>query len=156
MQDSIRKGEHGDRERGYQRPLQAQAPGNTSLVSRLSFPKYFKNMLPNILYSRLEPENIKWSIKGQAFFPPCTHFPLSMPDRRHTERLRTRENLLMGRRGWGRSHIIQRLYILVLYISFNNLWLEPFPIVMRVIIACTVEGRGWAVYRYQSGMQGQS
>jgi hypothetical protein len=29
LQDSVRKGEHADGERGYQRPLQAQAPGET-------------------------------------------------------------------------------------------------------------------------------
>ncbi len=53
--------------------------------------------------------------------------PFSKLDRRHTGRLRKRDDLLTGERGggrvWRRSQIIPRREILVLYKSFNTLWL---------------------------------
>ncbi len=81
-------------------------------------------------------ERFNWFIEGQTFSrsfyfaprppppPPPHSFPISNLDRRHTGRLRKRDNLLKGEggRGWARSRIIRPQESLVLYKSFNTLW----------------------------------
>jgi hypothetical protein len=54
--------------------------------------------------------------------------PISKLDRRHTGKLRKRENIQTGEngRGWRRSQIIRRLESLVLYKSFKTLWCGRF------------------------------
>ncbi len=85
------------------------------------------------------PESIEWFIDGhgQAFsrsrsydlapFPPPS--PVNMTDRRHTGRLRKRDNLLPGeggKGGWARSWIIRPQESLILYKSFNALWVYAY------------------------------
>ncbi len=54
----------------------------------------------------------------------CTPSPVRKLDRRHTERLRKRDNLLIGEggMGWARGQITRPQESLVLYKSFNTLW----------------------------------
>jgi len=98
-------------------------------------------------------ESIEWYIEGQAFSPsyfvPNPPPPDSKLDRRHTGRLRKRDNLLTGEGGWGwvRSRIIRPQENLVLYKSVNTLWLQlsifhsPYPsfylsISLFVVVSC--------------------
>ncbi len=77
-----------------------------------------------------QPENIKWLIEDLAFstsydWAPLPLLPPPLPsvlllsrlERRHTRRLRKRDNLLTEERerGWGRSQIIRRRGSLVLH-----------------------------------------
>ncbi len=54
--------------------------------------------------------------------------PISKLDRRHTGKVRKRENMLTGedRGGWGRSQIIRWRESLVLYKLFKTLWCGRF------------------------------
>ena len=64
--------------------------------------------------------------RGPGFFMICPlpppPSPVSKLDRRHTGRLRKKDNLLTGERG--RSQIIRRGERLVLYNILNTLWLR--------------------------------
>jgi hypothetical protein len=59
--------------------------------------------------------------------------PVSVLDRRHTGRLKKRDNF----------HIIRRRESLVLYESFNTLWLDVSP--------CLAGGQGWRKHLYWVG-----
>ncbi len=82
-------------------------------------------------------ESMEWFIEDQAFSssyglaPPPPPSPIVRKlDRRHTGRLRKRDNVLMGEggRGWERSQFLRQRESLVLYKSLNTLWfraIEP-------------------------------
>ncbi len=85
-----------------------------------------------------------WAFPGSTPPPPFPA-PLALPpslfDRRHTGRLRKRDNLLTaGWRCWGRSQIIGRAESLVLDKSFNTLWLDQ----EKALHAAVVEGKAQA------------
>ncbi len=75
--------------------------------------KNLKNVMldADALLEGLEEESIEWFIENQPFSPSydlapsllLLLFPVSKPDRRHTGRLRYRDNLLTGEGEWGRG-----------------------------------------------------
>jgi hypothetical protein len=79
------------------------------------------------LYCSCGSESIQCCFEDQAFDllphnPPTPHSPISKLDRRHTGRMRKRDNMPTGGgRGGGRSQIIRRWESLVLNKSFNTL-----------------------------------
>jgi hypothetical protein len=83
---------------------------------------------PRCDYHKFYPESIGWFLEDQAFSLsydlalPCILSTVRQLDRRHTGRLRKRDNLLTEEGGWVRSQIIRRRKNLVLYKSFNTLW----------------------------------
>ncbi len=88
----------------------------------------FRDPTPYLTFILSRPENIEWFIESQAFSrsyylaprPPPPSSPVSKLDRRHTRRLRKRDNVAGG--GWRKSSIIRPQESLVLYKSFNTLW----------------------------------
>jgi len=108
-------------------------------------------------------ESIEWFTEGQAFsksydlviwllphsLPPS---PVSKHDRRHTGRLRKRDNLLMGERGrgWTRSRIIRPQESMVFFISFNTLCFQIMFARRNKYRVGTVRMSWWACYQYGS------
>ncbi len=74
----------------------------------------------------IQSESIECFIEDQAFSPSYDLAPVSKLDGRHIGRLRKRDNMLTreGRGGWGRSQIIRQRGSLVLFKSFNTLWVQ--------------------------------
>ncbi len=78
----------------------------------------------------LRPEIIEWFREDQAFSTSNDLAPPSSPPPSPVSKLSLFLNLLMCRRlslqkgegGWGRSQIIRRRQVLVLYKSLNTLW----------------------------------
>ncbi len=76
---------------------------------------------------KVQPESVDWFIEDQA--PPLHPNPPSLVIKlgwRHTGRLRKRDNLLTGE-GVGEEPNRTTRERLVLYKSFNTLWLYPSP-----------------------------
>jgi hypothetical protein len=73
-----------------------------------------QRVMNDLQRSRLSSRRMIWLLSPSP--PP----PVSKLDGQHVEKMRKRDNMLMGE--GGRSQIIGRRESLVLYKSFNTLW----------------------------------
>jgi hypothetical protein len=97
-----------------------------------------RSLLCRLFHKSPQPESIKGILErrlsrirmiGSSYTPP-PHSPVSKLDRRHTRRLRKRDNLLIGEgKGWGRRQIIRLGESLVLY---NNSLLSVLNVYTNV------------------------
>jgi hypothetical protein len=78
-----------------------------------------QRVLNDLWMTRLSRCRVVWLLHHPLSLPPST---VSKLERRHTGRLRKRDNLLKGERMRDRTQIIQQQESLVIYKSFNTLW----------------------------------